>query len=332
MSNILVFGGSFNPPHIGHVNVIQTATENFEDYQMVVLPSYQSPLKFFDYDPGIDHRLSMMELATQGLPVKVDTYEKEQGEKCFTIDVLPSLKEKYKAENIKVLIGLDQLYQFDKWKNYKAILTMADLVVTSRPGFAFPELDELPVNIKEMVLDYSENEYILSTGKKIEFMILTEDIDVSSSFLRTNLRKGKPLSSQIPDKVQDYITKENIYEKVDKKVADYQIFSIQCREILKEKNALGVLAYDVRNISQPSEFNLIASGTNTRHTSALAENLIKTIRKTHGLAPIAIEGLNEGRWVVIDYGSLIVHVFYDYVRNEYKLEELWSEGELLGDA
>ena len=45
-----------------------------------------------------------------------------------------------------------------------------------------------------------------------------------------------------------------------------------------------------------------------------------------GVRPISIEGLTEGRWVAVDYGALIIHIFYDYVRQEYRLEELWKKG------
>jgi len=71
---------------------------------------------------------------------------------------------------------------------------------------------------------------------------------------------------------------------------------------------------------------LIASGTSTRHAASLAENVVQAVKEEYNVLPQSVEGVDEGRWVVIDYGSLIVHVFYDFVRQEYSLEKLWKDG------
>lgn len=82
----------------------------------------------------------------------------------------------------------------------------------------------------------------------------------------------------------------------------------------------------MRNLVSPTEFSLIASGTSTRHAVSLAENLIQAVKEEYGAYPQSLEGITEGRWVLVDYGSLIVHVFYDFARQEYQLEQLWKEG------
>ena len=61
------------------------------------------------------------------------------------------------------------------------------------------------------------------------------------------------------------------------------------------------------------------------HATALAEHLIKEVKKDYNVWPESLEGQSEGRWIVIDYGALIVHSFYDYVRQEYRLEDLWKK-------
>jgi len=86
-----------------------------------------------------------------------------------------------------------------------------------------------------------------------------------------------------------------------------------------------VQVYDLRDRPAASELALICSRTSTRHASAMAEPLTREIKKEYGVWPLGLEGQNEGRWVVADYGALIVHVFYDFVRQEYRLEDLWSK-------
>jgi nicotinate-nucleotide adenylyltransferase len=58
----------------------------------------------------------------------------------------------------------------------------------------------------------------------------------------------------------------------------------------------------------------------------MAENLIQAVKEEFNVYPLGVEGIDEGRWVVVDYGPLIVHLFYDFVRQEYRMEELWKEG------
>ena len=83
-------------------------------------------------------------------------------------------------------------------------------------------------------------------------------------------------------------------------------------------------------LTAPSEFVVIASGTSTRHAAAMAENVVMAVKEEYNVLPQSVEGIDEGRWVLVDYGSLIVHIFYDFVRQEYSLENLWREGKDLG--
>lgn len=83
-------------------------------------------------------------------------------------------------------------------------------------------------------------------------------------------------------------------------------------------------------MSAPSEYAVIASGTSTRHAAAMAENVVMAVKEEYNVHPQSVEGIDEGRWVLVDYGSLIVHIFYDFVRQEYSLENLWRQGVDLG--
>jgi nicotinate-nucleotide adenylyltransferase len=58
----------------------------------------------------------------------------------------------------------------------------------------------------------------------------------------------------------------------------------------------------------------------------MAENLVLAVKEEFNVYPLGVEGVDEGRWVVVDYGPLIIHLFYDYVRQEYRMEELWKDG------
>lgn len=88
--------------------------------------------------------------------------------------------------------------------------------------------------------------------------------------------------------------------------------------------AFNVVVLDVRELASFADTFIICSGRSHRQVSAIAEFVNKDL-KTRGIKPLGIEGLREGHWVLMDYGDMIVHVFYEPVRIFYDLEGLWSD-------
>jgi ribosome silencing factor RsfS/YbeB/iojap len=101
--------------------------------------------------------------------------------------------------------------------------------------------------------------------------------------------------------------------------------ALLCAAYALEKKASKVRLLDVRGISSLTDFLLIASGRSDRQVKAVAESVRLGLKKEHATPPLAIEGMNEGRWILIDYGDVMVHVFQDPVRDYYDLDGLWSE-------
>lgn len=95
-------------------------------------------------------------------------------------------------------------------------------------------------------------------------------------------------------------------------------------EAALEKKAGDLIALDVRNITSFTDVFIICSGRSNRQVSAIAEHIHMNLKK-HGIRPLSIEGLKEGHWVLLDYGHVIIHVFYEPVRKFYDLEGLWSD-------
>ncbi len=96
-------------------------------------------------------------------------------------------------------------------------------------------------------------------------------------------------------------------------------------EALLEKKARDILVLDIRKISGITDFVVIASGTSDRQISSIANNLISSL----GKRPLGVEGLANSRWVVIDYGDVLVHIFLDDLRQYYNLEGLWPDAKEL---
>lgn len=96
-------------------------------------------------------------------------------------------------------------------------------------------------------------------------------------------------------------------------------------DALKDAKALDVVMLDVRKIADFTDLMVFASGTSTRHVSAVVDRVRDNLR-AHGRRPIGVEGEREGEWALLDFGDAVVHVMRPQVREFYNLEKLWGEG------
>jgi ribosome silencing factor RsfS/YbeB/iojap len=101
----------------------------------------------------------------------------------------------------------------------------------------------------------------------------------------------------------------------------------RCAAYILDKKAFNVRILDVRKISSLTDFLVLASGSSDRQVKAAAESVNLGLKKEHGTMPIGMEGLNDGRWALIDYGDVMVHVFHEPVRLFYDLDGLWCDAE-----
>ena len=90
------------------------------------------------------------------------------------------------------------------------------------------------------------------------------------------------------------------------------------------RKAINVVVLDVTDLTSYADIFIICSGRSNRQVSAIAD-FIKTELKKHKIMPLGVEGTKDGHWVLLDYGHVIIHVFYEPVREFYDLEGLWSD-------
>ncbi len=323
-----IYGGSFNPPHLGHINALQAVVKKAGLEKVHVIPAALNPLKLEVEGPTPEQRCEMTRLAfaDMGPAFFVDDREIKRGGTSYTIDTIKELRKEVDANDLFLIIGADVFESFDQWRDYSTILKEANLIVTSRPGWELPsEKDELPAFIQERLAEFDFNFLELNTGRSVQFLRL-KDVEISASDLRKWMRVGRRTDQFLPLSVEGYIRDNGLYAPLGDRIGDYQKFTEFCAHILFDKKGINVRAFDLRKMTSPSEFTVIASGTSTRHASSLGENLMRAVKEEYNVFPQSIEGVDEGRWVLLDYGSLIVHLFYDFVRQEYNLESLWRAG------
>jgi len=90
------------------------------------------------------------------------------------------------------------------------------------------------------------------------------------------------------------------------------------------RKAVNVVALDVRELTSIADVFIICSGRSNRQVSAIADHVVRELRKQK-IKPLSVEGSAEGQWVLIDYGYVVIHVFFESVRQFYDLEGLWSD-------
>lgn len=95
-------------------------------------------------------------------------------------------------------------------------------------------------------------------------------------------------------------------------------------EAVLERNARDPVLLDLRGLSDAADFFLIASGDSDVHTRAIADNIVEHLEAS-GFRPIGVEGRSGGRWILLDYVNVIVHIFLPRVRKFYQLERLWGD-------
>lgn len=317
---------------MGHLNAVQTVAKKAGLGKVHIVPAAQNPLKTPVEGPTPEQRVELTRLAFSqyGDTYFVDDQEIARGGMSYTVDTVMNLRKQYDANDLYLIVGADKFEELSQWKDYQKILSEANLIVTTRPGYDMPEsLEDMPGFLKPMVSDFDFNFIELNTGRNIQFITL-RDIEISSSELRKWLRSGKPVEKYLPLAVESYIKEHKLYRNLGDRIGDYDKFTRFCADVLFSKKGINVRGFDLTQISAPSEYTLIASGTSTRHAAAMAENIVLAVKEEYNVHPQSVEGIDEGRWVLVDYGSLIVHIFYDFVRQEYNLENLWREGKDLG--
>lgn len=110
--------------------------------------------------------------------------------------------------------------------------------------------------------------------------------------------------------------------------------ALLCMKIMRERKAIDPILFEVGTLTSITDFFLIASGNSSRQVQAISRHMTRRMRE-EGFRAYGIEGEQEGHWVLVDYGDVVIHIFYQPVREFYDLEGLWIEAprlELNGDV
>lgn len=182
-----ILGGTFNPPHVGHLILAQTMKQALKLEKIIFIPNNRPPHKNI-YLSDARHRLNMVKLAIRGNPCfEVLDWEIKQGGVSYTVDSLKFLKGKAKRRVFFLIIGSELANDFHNWRDYKEIKRTAKITVAKR---------------KDSPLK-----------KKNGFIVIEiPQVEITSSMIRKNIERGLSIRYMVPEAVFKYIHKNRLYK------------------------------------------------------------------------------------------------------------------------
>ena len=205
---VLLYGGSFDPPHNGHLNNLRAAAARVKPDRIVVMPAGASPFKQGTNASGalrVEMCGCFSALAQEGAfpALTVSSWEVQQaaqGRRNYTVLTLEMLAAEYPGAELYLAIGSDMLLSFDNWYRWQDILRLAHLVVTSR-------------NIGDDPVLHAKAKRLDATGARILFAPV-EALPMASSALRARLAAGDACEAELPPVVRQVIQREGLYREI----------------------------------------------------------------------------------------------------------------------
>lgn len=217
-----LFGGTFDPIHLGHLRVAREVKTHFNLDHIIFIPSAHPPHKIARIPVEAHHRIEMTRLAVaDSTDFSVSDIELKRAGFSYTIDTIAYFKGISSADSqLYFILGLDAFLEIDTWKSYKALFSQVSFIIMNRPGFGKNESDRENWEMVETFLKtkvaedyrYSPNEFAFFRSEQplIHFFHVTP-IDISSTRIRDDIRDGRSIGHLVTQNVEQYIMTQGLY-------------------------------------------------------------------------------------------------------------------------
>jgi nicotinate-nucleotide adenylyltransferase len=199
LTRLGIFGGTFNPPHVGHLICAQEAHVQLGLDRVVLMPVSAPPHKELRADPGPEVRLELCRRAVGDDPrFEVSAVEVERGGPSFTVDTLRELHARRPEDQLTFIAGGDMARSLPSWRDPEEVVALAGFAVAEREGVI---RDDIRASLRGLM-----------GAERITFFDMPR-VDVSSSLVRQRVAEGLPIRYLVPDAVASMIESEGLYRE-----------------------------------------------------------------------------------------------------------------------
>ena len=207
MTTTLIFGGTFDPVHNGHIRSARTLLDFFEEARLVMIPC-QVPAHRPQPEVNAWHRANMLNLAvSDDQMIFVDDCELHREGKSFTFDTLKLYRAQFPDEPLFFILGYDSWVTLTTWYRWQELTDLAHLIVLTRPGGNVVESEELRLWSAGKVVDLDE----ISRNSGNVIRLTLEQFDISATWVREALVGGQDIAEWVPAAVMNYISENRLY-------------------------------------------------------------------------------------------------------------------------
>jgi nicotinate-nucleotide adenylyltransferase len=203
VARLALMGGTFDPPHLGHLLAASDACDLLELDRLVFIPAFQQPLKQHQASAPAHHRLRMVQLMVEGDPrFGVDEIEIGRTGLSFTVDTLEEYSRRFPDSERFLLLGVDAFALLDRWREAARVVSLAHLVVltrTSREGVT--DADAVVAKVTAVGGATAATPRVLESRR----------VDVSSTEIRSRVKAGRPIRGFVAEPVARYIELNGLY-------------------------------------------------------------------------------------------------------------------------
>ncbi len=201
MDNIGVFGGTFNPPHLGHLHIATAFLQAFQPEELLIIPSYVPPHKASPELASGEDRLVLCKQTFTDPRCKISDLELQRKGRSYTVDTLEELKSNYPGKELYFLVGDDMLLYLPHWREPERLLELAHFVSAVRS-------DRTSVSDLER---FARQQYPAQYAAGRFHFLQLEPFEVSSTELRNKRKAGEALTGLVSAEAEEYINRKGLY-------------------------------------------------------------------------------------------------------------------------
>ncbi|ESP94054.1 MULTISPECIES: nicotinate-nucleotide adenylyltransferase [Pseudoalteromonas] len=206
---IALFGGTFDPIHLGHINMAKQCLKELSLTSVSFMPN-ATPVHKKGPSIATEHRLAMLKLATkEESRFNIDTREITRTEPSYTVLTLQELRAEYPNTPIAFLMGMDSFNSLSSWYQWQTITQLCHIVVYARPGDKLTPCSQLAQYLEQAKITCPDSLHLVQAGKC--YFLSGEPFSAASSEIRTVIKSGQSVEPWLPESVITYINKNKLY-------------------------------------------------------------------------------------------------------------------------